>query len=688
MDRTQLLEHVYNNVFVEDNEDVFEKDCENIEFILDNCEITIAKNNYFFVETNGCELQHKVYCERANELRKQMNNVKTQIGVSVRAYTGIFDFSHTCPYWEDIIENGLYGLRQRILENLQNPKNSKEANRFFNGCKKVYDASIRFLKRASEVARLEDKIQMADGLLFLSENKPQTFYHRLQMFLVFYTLEHFIEGTYLRTLGRLDSLLYPYYLKENKESANDLIEKFISEIDRLNAPANIPFALGGDNENRESLVSELTYKILEVYGKLNTCNTKMHILCNDKTPDDLLKRAFELVRAGKNSICFISDDVAIESLEKLGAERKDAYRYHVVGCYECGAEGEIASTCNARVNLPKALEVLLNNGEDVFTGTKLVEVNTQEIDSFDTLLKEFKKIILEFSDRAMTATNFWEKNYCKIHASPFLSSTYPSSIEKGGDLYCSYTAKYNNSSLNALGLATAVDSLAAIRQLVFEEKKYTLLEFANILKSNWENQEVLRLQIKNNYPKYGVGDARTDDLARQIIESLSSFINRKANVKGGVWRLGTFSIDWRWEFGSYTHATADGRKAGETLSQNTSATFSIDKQGATGHLLSATSFPHTLTPNSSVVDLDIHISAVRGENGLDALVSTLKTYFQRKGLAVHYNILDTEVLKQAKINPSQYPNLQVRLCGWNVLFSSLSEKEKDEFIKRAIIEEN
>jgi len=251
-------------------------------------------------------------------------------------------------------------------------------------------------------------------------------------------------------------------------------------------------------------------------------------------------------------------------------------------------------------------------------------------------------------------------------------------------LYCDYAAKYNNSSVNAIGLATAVDSLAAIRKAVFEDKILTLDEFIEILKSNWEGKEPLRLLIKNKFPKFGMNDKKTDAIAKDIVDVLSGAVSGKPNVKGGIYRLGLFSIDWRWEFGRKTAASANGRKAGETLSQNTSATFGADRDGATAHLLSVSAIDSSKTPNGTIVDIDLHSSSVRGENGLKTLISTLRTYFELGGFAVHYNVLDTEILKDAKLNPEKYPNLQVRLCGWNVLFSSLSEKEKDEFIARSI----
>ena len=204
-----------------------------------------------------------------------------------------------------------------------------------------------------------------------------------------------------------------------------------------------------------------------------------------------------------------------------------------------------------------------------------------------------------------------------------------------------------------------------------------------ILTSDWANEEVLRLTVKHKLPKYGTGDEETDALAKDVVDVLSSVISGRPNKKGGVYRLGLFSINWRWEFGEKTAATFDGRKNGETISQNTSASFGADKEGATAHLLSVAKLDTTNTPNGAVVDVDLHASSVQGENGLNALYATLKTYFELGGFAVQYNILNTEILKDAQKNPEKYQNLQVRLCGWNVLFSSLTEKEQNEFIARS-----
>jgi formate C-acetyltransferase len=464
----------------------------------------------------------------------------------------------------------------------------------------------------------------------------------------------------------------------------ELLSSYMKEIDLLKAPSNIPFAICGTDENENDLTNELSYIWLDIYEKAQTNNTKLHVLCSEKTPTDIIEKALRCVRDGNNSIVFLSDERVITSLEKQGAEHNDAVNYHIVGCYECGAEGELTCSCNARVNVPKALELALNGGRDMQTN-RLIGLETErKIESYEDLVLEFERQLRYCCECAMKITGFYESHYREIHSSPFLSGTYASALEKGGDLYCDYTAKYNNSSLNALGLATATDSLAAIRKLVYEDKTLSLDELTETLKSDWKDREPLRRLVKNKYPKYGQGNRQVDDIAKRIVDVLSDTVSYKENVRGGNWRLGLFSIDWRWAFGEKTAASADGRHSGETLSQNASASFGADKEGATAHLISGASVDTTKTPNGTIIDIDLHSSAVRGENGIKALLTSLKTYFKLGGFAVQYNIMDTEILKDAKRNPEKYPTLQVRLCGWNVLFSTLSEKEKDEFIARSM----
>lgn len=664
--------------------DILETDCDISVFLLDNCEITVPEENTFFVKTNCLGAHTRVVYGRNWNLQKLIDDNGLRDGTDALAFTGNSDFSHTCPEWHNVIKLGFAGLKKRVEEYAAKNSSDPHKERFYTQTLRLYDAIFRFLRRAAAAAEGCGKLQMAEGLRNLAERQPGTMFEAMQMSIAYYFCHCIVEGTFLRTLGRLDRLFYPFYHPENREAVRQLTFDFFNEIDRLEAPANIPFSICGTDLDGKCTANDMTYILLDAYRRANTSNTKFHILCSADMPKDILRSGFESIREGKNSIVFMSDKKCIEMLEQLGAEHEDAVDYHVVGCYEPGSNNELASTCNGRVNIPKALEYALFGGRDLLSGKQVGLETPSEFPSFDELYQEFCRQLQHLCRCAMQATDLHEANYKRIHSSPLFSSTYTSALEKGGDVYCDYAAKYCNSSVNGIGLATATDALAAIKKLVFDDKTISLAHLKEILATDWAGEEALRLQVKNKFPKYGMGDKTVDTIAANIVRIMADAVYKKPNVKGGIYRLGLFSIDWRWEFGEKTAASADGRHAGETLSQNISASFGADRNGPTAHLVSTAAIDYCLVPNGTIVDLDLHSSAVKGENGLSSMIAMLNAYFDMGGFAVHYNVLNTEVLKDARLHPEKYPTLQVRLCGWNVLFSTLSEKEKDEFIARSM----
>ena len=681
--REQLMNYALSRVDAGNAPDVVEADADIVTYLLDHCTICVPERNRFFVDVNCDDIARQVASRRQGVIHKELASYGIREEMSTLAYTGWHDLSHTSAVWEDVMSLGIVGLRDRIVAYAQNAGEDESKRRFFDAMTRVWDAVIRFVARAADEADATGKAEMANGLRALTQHAPETLFGAMQTTIVYYVLQTMFDGTYLRTLGRLDKLYDPFYNESEIDEINQLVDDFLSEIDRLRAPSNMPFAIGGTDAEGKTSVNELSYLFFDSYYRQMTKNTKLHLLVSKDMPRDLIEKALDGVRRGYNSVVFMSDEKVIESLIKLGEDKADAANYHVVGCYECGGNEELTCSCNARVNLPIALELALNGGRTILSGVSVGLENDGKFDTFEELWGEFERQVKHLCERAMLSTEIHEKYLPHLHASPILSATYKSSLEKGADLYSGFGAKYNNSSLNAIGLGTVVDSLAAIRKLVYEDGTMTLTELMDLLKNDWKDNETLRLRVKNKYPKYGVGDAEVDALARDVVAFLAKTVSGKPNTKGGIWRLGTFSIDWRWEFGAKTGASADGRHAGDTLSQNSGATFGADREGATSHLLSASAVDMTDTPNGSIVDIDLHASAVRGENGLGALISSLLVYFDLGGFAVHYNVLDTETLKKAKKSPADYPNLQVRLCGWNVLFSSLTDKEKDEFIARS-----
>lgn len=678
METKLLLENAIRIADADSSEDVTAADAQIIAFLLENCEFTFPQSAVFFGNCSCGEITRHITWRRQSRICAGALTEENRKAVSARAYSGDPDFGHTAPLWDDILKLGLPGLRARVLELAPDPDSV-----FVRSELLVLDAASAFLKRIAPIAADVGKPNIAEGLLHLADHAPETLFQAMQLIFVYYTLQHHFEGTNLRTLGRLDRLFAPFAAKEDSETVKALVRDFMREIDTLRAPANIPFMLCGSDESGRDLTNDMSRLILRTYTELKPTNTKFHILCTPHTPEDFLREALESVKNGANSIVFMNDCRIIEALQKLGETHEAAVNYSVVGCYECGGAEETACTCNARLNLPKALELALHGGRDALTGDKIGEDTDGIYPSFAALYDGFRTQLRYLIGQALDVTDRYEENYAHLHASPFFTATYPTCLRKGADVYCGYSAAYNNSSLNAIGLATVVDSLAAIRKLVYEEQRMTLEELISILDSNWEDQTVLQNILRKKFPKYGNGDPSVDKLAADVVKDLSDAVNNVPNAKGGVYRLGLFSIDWRLDYGAHTAASADGRSCGEALSQNTGASFGADREGATAHLHSVTAIDASDTANGCIVDLDLHSSAVRGKNGTTVLASILQTYLGKGGFAIHFNVLDTDTLEDAKAHPENYPNLQVRLCGWNVKFTELSPSAQEEFIRRS-----
>lgn len=662
------------------NESVVKADAEIIAWLLDNADIVIPEGSRLRIMVDTGDAMHHVPAMRAAEFKKELMNEERSAAAEIYAYNGDYDFGHTAPGWDAVIRLGLKGLRDRVLQYRDQAQNPA----FVPAEMLVFDAAFRFLKRAEACASAQGKTDMAAGLAALGERAPENLYEAMLLYTVFYALMHFAEGTNVRSLGRLDRVLTPFYEKEaDKKKAAALFDEFMTALDEYRVPANIPFMIGGSDTAGNDLVNETSYEILRSYIRVKPAFVKLHILCTEKTPEDFILLMMDGIKAGANSLVFMNDEIVIRSLEKLGEKHEDAADYAVVGCYECGGREETACTCNGRINLQKALEFALHHGKDALTGAK-IGVDTDGIyPTYEDLYQGYLKQLSHMLSELRAIIDGYESHYDMLHASPFFSATYERCVKKGGDIYADGTTPYPNSSISAVGLATVTDSLAAIRKLVYEDRTMTLDELVQVLDDNWQTQPVLRGLIEKKYPKFGNADPETDAIAAGIVRALSERVNNVPNAKGGVYRLGLFSIDDRIKLGGQTAASADGRFDRETLSQNTGAAFGADREGVTAHLLSVTAIDATDVADGAVVDIDLHESAVHGEKGNRVLAATLKTYLERGGFAVHYNVLDTEVLKDAKAHPEKYPNLQVRLCGWNVRFIELSEYAQDEFIRRS-----
>lgn len=656
-------------------------------FMLDNCEISVPAESTFFVTTNiavpDARILHKVRQSRATPPLVYRNKTADE-AIESHAYFGTYDAGHTAPDWPTVFALGLEGLKQRIKDRTGHTKNRD----YTESTLMVLEAAQRFTLRAAECARAAGREQMAKGLTHLASGTPRDLYEAFQLSLLYYHLQHFFECSDVRTLGRLDALMLPYWEKEtDKDYAQRLTQAFLMEIDALKAIANMPFALGGTNADGKCAINPMSYVILDAYKATMGPDVKLHILCADDMPEDFLLSCMDSIKRGGNSLVFINDKLMTKGLIKLGIDPEDARQYTIVGCYEAAARNEIPCSCASRVSLVKALEYALHAGKDMVTGYQLGLPIEPNFDSFEALYDAYLQNLQHLTSGAMALTSCAESQFPQRHAAPLYSAVMEDCVAQGGDIYNNFSARYNNSSLVALGMGTTADSLYTIRHLVYEKKLLTLPQLIEILDNNWDGQEPLRQFIRNKLPKYGMNEPQVDDLAVDIAKYLSRWVNGAPNGRGGVFRLSIFSIDWRTEWAVTTAASADGRKTGETLSQNASATFGMDRNGPTAHIHSVARLPGEDAVNGLVMDMELHSSAVAGENGTHVLLALLKTFFQEGGQTIHYNILDTETLKDAQIHPERHQNLQVRVCGWNADFTKMTKKEQDEYILRSQLQQ-
>lgn len=614
--------------------------------------------------------------------------LKHQNGCDTLTYDGWCDYGHTSPGWDDLLSLGFVGILARLENEIDKSGVTEEQKDFYSEGIKVWRAALVYMRKSADVAERLGKTRIAETLRALTLRAPETLLEAMTAMVQYYDLQQMVESTAVRALGKVDHLLYPFYKRDvelgriTAQSAAQLTDIFLSKLNDYKIPANTAFAIGGTKYDGTNYINEYSYILLRRLVELKLPFVKVHFLYGKGIPEDFMRIAFEGIRKGSNSFVFISDRATKAALEGIGVSREDADYYTVIGCYETAGLEEVPCTCAGRINLAKVVELTLTGGYDILTGKQIDSIQNTDFESFEDFFEAYLRRIDECCEAVFDLLDTRESIMGELHTAPFYSATMRTAVERGRDVYSS-GGKYNNTSINALGVATAADSIAAVKKLVFDDKKMTLAELTELLKNNWDGYEMLRQRVKKTFPKYGMGDQETDGFARATLERLAGKINGRPNAKGGVYRFGAFTVDWRFPFGEKTGASADGRLAGETLSKNICATLGCDREGVTAQILSAAKLGGGITPNGSVVDIALHYSAVRGENGIKAMMASLDAFVDAGGASIQYNVLNADTLRDAQKNPVNYPNLQVRVCGWNATFVSLTEKEQNEFILQA-----
>ncbi len=625
------------------------------------------------------EITDKFLKEETEEMRRAYD----EFG----AYRGNSDFGHTSPNSRALIKLGFKGLLDRVNEAAKREGLTEKQRDFYLSCRIVLEAFITFTLRLAEAIEPYNA-DNAEALRNIAKGAPRSVYEAMQLLIIYFFMHEDIAGTRVRTLGRLDVLLYPLYKEDiesgryTKDEEAEILRFFLYKFYAREVDYGLPFCIGGCDTDGSEVTNEYSYLIVEVFDELNIHSPKIHVRVSDKTPRDFTRRILRAIRGGNSSFVFMNDAVVIKSLMSVGVSEEDARDYALMGCYEPAVWGkEIGCTGNGIANLGKAVELVFNRGRHYADG-ELCTIDTGVINTYEDFISALKKQIIYMTERSIDYVRSIEKHYAEINPDPILSSQYDDSVERGIDVY-EGGARYNNSSYYAFSIGSFADMVTAVKKVVFDEKLCTFERLGEILRNNWQGEESLRNKVLTMKEKYGVGNPEADKIASEFSAFFASLVNNQPNCRGGVFKASNFTIHDCFTVGKRTMATPDGRLHGEPLSKNLGATSGMDRNGVTALIKSATEIDLSLFPNGSVLDIVVHPSAVSGEDGLGAFASLLDIYFMRGGMAMHGNVFSAEILKDAQKNPEKYKNLQVRVCGWNNYFLNLPKEQQDAFIKQA-----
>ncbi len=605
------------------------------------------------------------------------------------------DFDHSVPDWDRLFALGFKGIlveseKARISLNEKAPL-SEEQIAFFDGIKITYEAIVDFMDRLSaQAANISGQERMVKAFQNLKNGAPTTFYEALLFNYIYFMLSEHIDALQVRSLCNFDRLLYRFYKNDlengvTEEEIRTDLAYFFMQFTSMNNYWNQPVFLGGCKEDGSTEINGLSYLFLDVYDEMGIFNPKVQIKVADSTPKDLILKALDMIRRGKNSIVFLSDATIRKALVFSGATPEQARLCDVKGCYEYSVQGSYTTGMNY-VNLLKPLEYAMHEGRDAVSGefSGNASPNIDSYKTFDELYDEYKRQLKNVIDLVINTVNSYEDYLYTVSPLSMLSATYESCLKSGRDAIGGGSVR-NNSNMMFGYVANLADSFSNIKKYVFDEKRLTLRELRDMLDKNFEGNEKWQAIFRADRNKFGNNKDIPDNFAVDIVNFLAENTCGRPNSKlrGGKWTCGFHNARMSYTQGYVTAASADGRSFGEELSKNMSAQIGMNREGATAAILSTTKIDATAFPGDACLDLGLLPSAVKGDDGLEAMYGLLMTFIKRGGHAMHINVFDAETLRDAQKHPEKYQDLQIRVSGWNVLFNNINKVEQDSFIRQA-----
>ena len=619
----------------------------------------------------------------------------------------------------EIYKKGFKDFKQEIIDEIEkldfvNDKDAYDKKAQLEAMSIACDAIMIYGKRYAEYARElaqkeTDENKKKDLLLIASNcdvvpaNKPQTFHQAVQM----YWFVHVGVTTELNiwdafSPGRFDQHLNPFYENDineyriDRDNAKEILECLWVKFNNQPAPPKVGVTLkesgtytdfanintGGITEDGKDGVNDVSYIILDVMDEMKLLQPSSNVQISKKTPSKFLKRACEISRKGWGQPAFYNTEAIIQELLEAGKTIEDARCGGTSGCVETGCYGKEAYILTGYLNLPKILEITLNNGLDPVSKKQLgiKTGDAREFKSYDELFNAFKSQLNHFVDIKVKGNNVIERIYSKHMPAPLMSVIVDDCIKNAKD-YNAGGARYNTKYIQGVGIGTITDSLTSIKYNIFDKKKFNMEELLNALSDNFEGHEAIYNMVVNKTPKYGNDDDYADELMQDVFNSFYNEVTGRISPMGAQYRINMLPTTCHVYFGEVMGASANGRLSQKPLSEGISPEKGGDTNGPTAVIKSCSKMDHLKT-GGTLLNQRFAPAVVQGEDGLDNMANLVRAYFNMDGHHIQFNVFDKNVLLAAQKNPEEYKDLIVRVAGYSDHFNNLSRALQDEIIGR------
>ncbi|WP_252198551.1 formate C-acetyltransferase/glycerol dehydratase family glycyl radical enzyme [Clostridium sp. MCC353] len=638
----------------------------------------------------------------------QVGEINEQIQTVVKVNQQGRAQGHIIPDIEGWIKKGPAKL---ALEAAAREKEAEEesARIFYESVRIVMEGAVEFLLRYSLLAQRlyeetgqDDYKTVSEICRNLAERPAAGFHEALQSEWFLLCLLHMESNAMSFSLGRMDQYLLPYYRRDvgegtlAREKALELLKCFYLKCNQIvcmcnhleaqyfaGFPIGFNMAIGGRDMNGNHLENELTFLMLDAQEDLHLPQPNLSARLCLESSDRYLDACARVLGQGGGMPQFMNDESIIPSLEGCGMSPEDAAGYGVVGCVELSGCGDTLAWSNAAMfNLLKVLELTLNHGRCLLTGRKLgLDLGGLELyGTYEAFEQALEKQMYYFIDRMLTVHLAVDRAHQAILPTPLLSGVIKGCMESGRDVTAG-GARYNHSGIQLVQVANLVDSLAALKYLVYEGNLDRSM-FMEQLRANWPD-EAFRSWVANHCPHYGNDEEHADCLAEKWVRKFKDYLDKRTNARNGNYTVGLYTVSSHVPMGANVGASCDGRRAGEPLADGgVSPRAGCDEKGPTAVLKSVSAIPSRLCANGTLLNMKFSQSMFQRPGNLERFKELLRAFVRLGIHHVQFNVVDRQELLDAQENPKEHRNLIIRVAGYSAYFVELDRDLQNEIISR------